>query len=213
MRVTAQKKQETRRQILEATSNLLQEKGFDQTTTRDIAAAARVAAGTVFNYFASKEALVVALVAEALDDAAEAFETRLRGDESLDEALFAHVAVGLRHLAPHRPYVGRVLEVASSPLATSGACPQAEQIRAEHLEAVGRLIGTHGGKNAASVSFVTMHLYWTLYLGVLAFWSSDESPRQEDTLVVLDQAMRMFAASLADARKIDEEVTDVTENR
>ena len=108
MRVTAQKKQETRRQILEATSNLLQEKGFDQTTTRDIAAAARVAAGTVFNYFASKEALVIALIAEALDDAAEAFETRLRGDESLDEALFAHVAVGLRHLAPHRAYVGDV---------------------------------------------------------------------------------------------------------
>ena len=127
--------------------------------------------------------------------------------------MFAHVAVGLRHLAPHRAYVGRVLEVASSPLATSGACAQAELIRAEQLEAVGRLIGAHGGRNAASVSFVTMHLYWTLYLGVLAFWSSDESPQQEDTLVVLDQSMRMFAASLADARKIDEEVTDVTGNR
>ncbi len=213
MRVTAQKKQETRQQILMATSNLLQNKGFDQTTTRDIAAAAGVAAGTVFNYFASKEALVIALVAEALEKAAEEFETRLRGDESLDEALFAHVAVGLRHLEPHRRYVGRVLEVALSPMATSGACAQAELIRAEQLEAVGRLIATRGGKNAASVSFVTMHLYWTLYLGVLAFWSSDDSPRQEDTLVVLDQSMRMFADSLAASRPLEEEVTDVTGNR
>ena len=46
-------------------------------------------------------------------------------------------------------------------------------------------------------SFVAIHLYWTLYLGVLAFWSQDTSPNQEDTLVLLDQSMRLFTASLA----------------
>ena len=41
---------------------------------------------------------------------------------------------------------------------------------------------------------MAMHLYWTLYLGVLAFWSRDESPNQEETLVILDQSLRLFVS-------------------
>jgi hypothetical protein len=39
-------------------------------------------------------------------------------------------------------------------------------------------------------------LYWTLYTGVLAFWSKDASPRQEDTLALLDQSLAMFVGWL-----------------
>ena len=41
-----------------------------------------------------------------------------------------------------------------------------------------------------------LHLYWTLYLGVLAFWSRDESENQEDTLLVLDRSMHLFAQTV-----------------
>jgi hypothetical protein len=41
-----------------------------------------------------------------------------------------------------------------------------------------------------------MHLYWTLFLGVVAYWSGDDSPNQEDTLAVLDQSMHVFVTSL-----------------
>ncbi len=63
---------------------------------------------------------------------------------------------------------------------------------------------------------MNMHLYWTLYLGVLSFWAADESPNQEDTLVVLDQSMRLFVGSLSSESKNEREVTDVidvTQNR
>jgi hypothetical protein len=32
-----------------------------------------------------------------------------------------------------------------------------------------------------------------LYLGVLSSWTKDTSPKQEDTLALLDQSMAMFA--------------------
>ena len=35
-----------------------------------------------------------------------------------------------------------------------------------------------------------------LYVGVLTFWGRDKSPKQEDTLAMLDQAINMFAAWL-----------------
>ena len=216
MRVTAEKKQETRRRIVQCARNLFNNKGFEQTTTRDIAEAAGIAAGTMFNYFPTKEALAMTIVCDALDEAGVEFECRLRGDETLDEALFDHVAVGLRHLAPHRKYVGEVLETALSPFAKESLCEQAQQLRVEHLETVQELVSSHGLPTSPVPAVMMMHLYWTLYLGVLSFWASDESPDREDTLVVLDQSMRLFAGSLSSGTKNEREiddVNDVTQNR
>jgi len=216
MRVTAEKKQETRRRIVECARKLFSDNGFEQTTTRDIAEAAGIAAGTMFNYFPTKEALAMTIVDEALDEAGAEFEGRLRGDETLDEALFAHVAVGLRHLAPHRNYVGEVLETALSPFAREAVCEQAQQLRVSHLETVRELIASRGLPTTRAPSVTTMHLYWTLYLGVLSFWAADESPNREDTLVVLDQSMRLFVGSLSSESKNEREVidvVDVTQNR
>ncbi len=216
MRVTAKKKEETRRRIVDCARKLFNDNGFEQTTTRHLAEAAGIAAGTMFNYFPTKEALAMTIVCEALDDAATESETLLRSDEALDEALFAHVAVGLRHLAPHRHYVGEVLETALSPFAKEAVCEQAQQLRVNHLETVGELIGKRSVSETVAPSAMTMHLYWTLYLGVLSFWATDESPGREDTLVVLDESMRLFVGSLSSESKDEREVPDVvddTENR
>lgn len=211
MRVTPEKKEQTRRRIVKCARKLFKDNGFERTTTRDIAQAAGIAAGTMFNYFATKEALAMTIVNEALDEAAAELEGRLRRDEALDEVLFAHVAVGLRHLTPYRHYVGEVLETALSPFAREAICEQAQQLRVSHLETVQELIASHGSPITRVPSLVTMHLYWSLYLGVLAFWATDESPHQEDTLVILDQSMRLFVGSLSSESKSTSEVTDVVD--
>ncbi|MFD8767324.1 TetR family transcriptional regulator [Streptomyces mirabilis] len=51
---------QTWRTIRAASLTLFEERGFDAVTIDDIAAAANVARGTFFNYFESKEAVVVA---------------------------------------------------------------------------------------------------------------------------------------------------------
>jgi AcrR family transcriptional regulator len=51
-----------REQILEAAARLFAEKGFHRTTTREIADAADVSEGTLYNYFESKEALLIGIV-------------------------------------------------------------------------------------------------------------------------------------------------------
>jgi len=216
MRVTAEKKHETRQRILDCARKLFTGKGLEQTTTRDIAEAAGIAAGTMFNYFPTKEALAMTIVEEALDHAATEFDGRLRGDQTLDEALFGHIAVGLRHLAPHRSYLGQLLETALSPFAKESVCDQAQQFRVDHLETVRELIATRGAPTAKAPSMMTMHLYWALYLGVLSYWAADESPNREDTLVILDQSMRLFVESLSSDSKNGREVVDafdVTQNR
>jgi AcrR family transcriptional regulator len=211
MRVTAERKQETRRRIVECARRQFSERGYAQTTTRDIADAAGVAAGTMFNYFPTKEALAMTIIEAALGEAGTELEGRLRGDEAVDEALFAHVAIGLRHLAPHRSYIGEVLETALSPFSREAGCDSAQQLRLSHLEIVHALIAARAPAGVRPPGAVTMHLYWTLYLGVLAFWAADESPNQEETLVVLDRSLRLFAGLLETDVKNGSEVTHVTD--
>ncbi len=50
--------------LLEETGRQIAERGYTKTTIRSVAAACGIAAGTVYNYFPSKEALVGAYMAE-----------------------------------------------------------------------------------------------------------------------------------------------------
>jgi AcrR family transcriptional regulator len=193
MRVSAETKVATRRRILEAARACFSKVGFEAATTREIAAAAGIAAGTLFNYFPAKEAMAAALVAEALGEARRRFEGRPRG-ESLEEDLFALIAAELRSLKPHRGYLRPVLETALSPLTRADASGDGETIRIGHLETVERLIAARTPGKPPSP--IVLNLYWTLYTGVLAFWATDSSRHQEDSLAMLDHYIRAFVGSL-----------------
>ena len=80
-------------------------------------------------------------------------------------------------------------------LCSDSRTEQAQQLRVSHLETVHELIASHRLPATRAPDVMTTHLYWTLYLGVLSFWAADESPNQEDTLVVLDQSTRLFVES------------------
>ncbi len=198
MRITTEAKAAMRLKIVETAKLLFAERGFEQTTTRDIAQAAEIATGTLFNYFPTKEAIVQELVDEAL----RAAEVRLSEqtsssagtdlEVSLDEELFAIVAAGLRALKPLRTYLSALWQTVFSPLAS--ATDDSDSFRARHLECVSSVLVRHGF--SADVAPNVLQLYWTLYTGVLVFWTSDKSPKQEDTLALLDQSMRMFAGWL-----------------
>lgn len=196
MRVSSQTKAKTRTRILETARKLFIDKGFDATTTREIASVAKIATGTLFNYFSSKEALGMTLLAEVLEAGHDDYAARRRDVESLQEDLFLLIICSLRRLEEFRKFVAPVVEAALSPFTQSPLCKEADAFRVRHLERMAASLADHG--RAVESSFVAIHLYWTLYLGVLGFWSRDESPNQEDTLVLLDQSMRLFVASLGD---------------
>src|SRR5262249_11023274 len=80
MRITNEAKLATRRRILDAARELFARDGFDAAATRDLAREAGIAAGTLFNYFPTKEALALCLAAEALAEARDSYQHKRRGD-------------------------------------------------------------------------------------------------------------------------------------
>ena len=194
MRITEEAKNETRQRILQAATSLFKSEGWQKTTTRGIAIAAEIATGTLFNYFPTKEAIAAALIAEALKRASEEFPARQTGENLLEADLFTFIWSGLRNLREFRKFLAPACETIFSPLARPSPGSPGDAIRVDHLQMVDEIVTNHGFPGPRSA--VAVQLYWTLYLGVLAFWAADDSPGQEDTLALLDQSLRLFVLSL-----------------
>jgi AcrR family transcriptional regulator len=192
MRITAEEKRLTRQRILDSAANLFRTRGYEPTTTRDIADGAEIATGTLFNYFPTKEAIIAVLADDALAKAHAAFYGK-NPEGELAEQLFAYVAAELRHLKPLRKFITPLLETSLSPLIASQRGELNNSLRADHLATVAEITRKHG---VAELSPVALQVYWSLYIGVLAFWAADKSPKQEDTLALLDQSLAMFVGWL-----------------
>jgi len=69
-------------QILDAAAKVFSEKGFHRATTREIAEAADVSEGTIYNYFGSKDDLLISIVARLGESQVPTgmFEQELLGD-------------------------------------------------------------------------------------------------------------------------------------
>jgi len=82
----ARRKRETLRRIEDTGWRLFKTKGYEATSTREIAEAADIAAGTLFNYFPEKRSLLIHLMQHQIDEAVDqAFETL--ADASLEKQL------------------------------------------------------------------------------------------------------------------------------
>jgi AcrR family transcriptional regulator len=192
VKISAQAKIATRQRILKTATALFQSEGWKNTTTRNIASAAGIAVGTLFNYFPAKEAIAAALISDAFQTAASEFSAE-REERSLDADLFSLIWSFLVCLHPYRGFLGPACETLFSPLASSSPSSPGDAIRIEHLKLIGSTIAAHGF--TSPISGVAIQLYWTLFLGILAFWAADESPGQEDTLALLDHSLKLYVAS------------------
>jgi AcrR family transcriptional regulator len=194
VRITTDAKAATRQRILVTAAILLARNGWQNSTTRAIALEAGIATGTLFNYFPTKESIAATLIAEALKSAGEAFRAGRREDDSLEADLFLLIWSGLRSLQEYRNFLGSAAETIFSLLARETAGSPGDAIRVEHLELVQSILVSHGFPSALPA--VTMQLYWTLYMGVFAYWAADGSPGQEESLALLDQSLKLFTAAL-----------------
>lgn len=120
------KKQQTRSRLAETALRLFLERGFDAVTVDDIAQAAEVARQTVFNYFPSKEDLVIGSI--------EPFEADLLatiGERPPGESILVAFSRFLGHLErdviAERADAGRRLRAVSRLIAESPALQIREQ--------------------------------------------------------------------------------------
>jgi AcrR family transcriptional regulator len=226
VKITAQQKERVRAKIQRSAERLFRKHGFNAATTRQIATAAGVAAGTVFNYFPTKDDLGLALLERSFELARQDCQEHRRGDESLAEDLFAYLWSCLKHLRPNRVFAGEVLQrattfgaainhSATTSISDKGSAPitgkgnrNTQPYELSPIDASGNLsrfgflrpieeiLSRHGIVPLA----LDEHLFSALWLGIVGFWSKDKSANQEDSMVVVDRSMHLFADHLSATR-------------
>jgi AcrR family transcriptional regulator len=103
-----QPKPTMRDRILGAAVNVMRERGVTNTTTKEVARAAGVAEGSIYNHFANKTELIAAAMAHVAGGMREAISTLFGqvGQGSLEDNLTAYAEVAVGFFADLLPITG-----------------------------------------------------------------------------------------------------------
>ena len=189
-----------RQRILTAALGLFQSRGFDATTTKEIARRARVAEGTVFNYFPTKDAIALYFFEEEVDHAISAVraDARLR-KAPLEEKLFALVQSQLEFLAPYERFIGSSLVEALKPGSSLGPFSAGMQnLQHRYLGFVDELMADSlPPRRRIALGWFAPQAFWIFYLVVLLYWLNDTSTDKQSTMAFLDRSLKLGAAVFA----------------
>lgn len=186
----------TRQRLLNTALALFRERGFDNTTMRDIAKAAGVATGATYYHFPSKDSLVsaffltvqeahLALLTAQLSNATSLKERltiayRTAIDVAADDRAMLHVA--MRHIADR-----------DHPLSLFG--PGTSEVR--ELSRGIYQAALQGTEVPSSLMPLAVRAAWALHMGLMLYLFYDPSPDARATYKLADQAAALAADVLA----------------
>jgi AcrR family transcriptional regulator len=174
--VRERKKIDTRMRILDAANRLFGARGISAVTVEEIAAAADVGKGTVYNYFKAKEDIAGALLIELDRGALETMVLLPTDGMSAADALDAAAWSLLEHKGPYRDFVRAYLARSLEP-GSFAADQQAFQAAMD--EALGglfrRLLDGPGMSTEASIPDLTIS-FKTMVFGISAIWALEGPP-------------------------------------
>ena len=185
--------EDTRRKIYEAAMELFREKGFEQTTMRDIAAQAGVALGGAYYYFSSKDAIVLAFYAEMQQAINQPVLEALAGRKKLGERIRSVLDKRLELLAPNRKFCAALFRHA--PDSADPLSPFSEESRLIRDGAIEHMRIAAEGSDAKIPSDLKPrlpYLLWLYQMALIMFWLYDRSPHQQSTRKLLEKSLSLL---------------------
>jgi len=185
--------EDTRRKIYEAAMELFREKGFEETTMRDIAAKAGVALGGTYYYYSSKDAIVLAFYREMQETSTPLVDEVLGHKNKLKERIRAVLDERLKLLAPNRNFCAALFRHA--PDGADPLSPFSEDTHAIRDAAVEQMrIAIEGGdvKVPADLRPRLPYLLWLYQMALIMFWLYDRSPGQQRTEKLIEKSLGLL---------------------
>lgn len=107
------RKARTRAAILEAASSLFQEQGYESTAIQQIAERADTGVGTLYGYFASKEAILVEVLRAHSEDAVERYYAAIRPETPAIDRVCTGLATFADYIRENRAILMAAFQVAA----------------------------------------------------------------------------------------------------
>jgi len=188
----------TERKILDAALEMFRTQGFDETTVRDIAAAAEVATGAAYYYYPSKDAIVLAFYQQSCAEMQPRIEDALaKSSKNLEDRLQALIDVKLEYFGTYRSVLRALLKSGADP--ANPLSPFAENnkpIREIDVAWFRRILIDCGIRVPKDLEPHMPEVLWMFQMGVIYFWISDDSRGQQRTTRLLELGSKTVATLL-----------------
>jgi len=185
--------EDTRRKIYDAALELFREKGFEQTTMRDIAAKAQVALGGAYYYFPSKDAIVLDFYRYTQESSHEVILEDLAKHRTLKDRIRCVLEKRLELLHPNRKFCAALFRHA--PDSADPLSPFSEASRPIREHAVEHMrLAMEGGdvKVPSDLKPRLPYLLWLYQMGLIMFWLYDRSPSQERSRRLTEKSLGLL---------------------
>jgi AcrR family transcriptional regulator len=173
----------TRQKLYATAIRLIAERGYEQTTLRDVAQAAGVSVGLLYRYFPNKRAVMLALYDQLSLEHLTRAQAMPRGAWR-DRFLFA-LETSLSVLRPHRRTLSALIPVMISAepdgLFGSATAFSRHRVQAMFQDAVVGAKDAPRGDLAAALG----RLLYLMHLAVILWWLLDRSPNQRATTALI----------------------------
>jgi AcrR family transcriptional regulator len=195
-KTTLKKSEETRTRILDAALTLFRERGFEQTTMREVAQAAGVAVGAAYYYFDSKDAIVLAFYERAQAEMLPSIAESLSRAKTLEARLRTVISGKFDYFAPNRRLLGALSAHTDPEHPLSPFGRETRAIREADIALFERAATDSGVKLPPSVRPYLARLLWMYQMGLILFWVYDNSPAQRRTQLLYDKTLKMLLITL-----------------
>ncbi|HKW32479.1 MAG TPA: TetR/AcrR family transcriptional regulator [Candidatus Acidoferrum sp.] len=177
--------------IFEKALGLFRRHGFEVTTMRDIARAAKVATGAAYYYFPSKEAIVSAYYDEVQRLHVAKVREELAGKEGAAERLASVLHSKLEILKEDRKFLGALFRYSSEaghPLSVFGKGTETQ--RKQSMAVFGEALA--GTEISEELKELLSWGIWLAHLGMILYFIHDESEAQSRTHRLVDRFADML---------------------
>ena len=190
---TTPRAEDTRRKIYDAALELFRERGFEETSMRDIAAKAGVALGAAYYYFSSKDAIVLAFYGEMQESSQELIISALAGRKKLKDRIQCILEKRLELLEPNRKFCAALLRHA--PDGADPLSPFSDDAHAIREGAIEHMrIAVEGGnvKIPRDLKPRLPYMLWLYQMALIMFWLYDRSSGQERTRRLMEKSLGLL---------------------
>lgn len=192
-RISKQKQEETRQNIIEAAIELFSDKGFEQTTMKQIARHVGIGDATIYKYFSSKDKLIFAYFDLKAQESVEEFLAEEEAEEyCLQEKLQLLIDIYLNNLLADREFVNDSLKmIMRSP---SILFREVTPVREDFVGVIHDLLieAENSGEIAKSPFTSTIaKLANEFILAVLLYWIKDETDEFSNTTQMVDMSLSL----------------------
>jgi len=172
-----------RRRLYGVATTLIAERGYEETTLRDIADRAGVSVGLLYRYFPSKRAVVIALYDELSQEYANQTSAMKPGrwrDRSVDA-----LESSLRVLGPHRGTLRALVPVLVGDPEDGLFAASTAFSRVRVQRVFERAVTEASDAPPSTLGLALARLIYLAHLGVILWWLLDRSPHQRATTALL----------------------------